>query len=74
MLLGIIFHEYFGLPLIAWGGIITLISLLSTATFGYTMYKGINPLPLKWHFRLAFLTVILALIHGLAALLAFLGV
>jgi len=74
MLLGIIFQRYFGLPLIAWGGIVTLLSLLTTATFGYTMYKGLNPLPIKWHFRLALLTIILALIHGLVALLAFLGV
>jgi hypothetical protein len=74
MLLPIIFHVYFGLPLIAWGGIATSISLLSTATFGYTMYIGINHLPIKWHFRLAALTIVLGLIHGLVAFLAFLGV
>jgi hypothetical protein len=73
MLLGIIFHPYFGLPLIAWGGIFTFLCLLVTASIAYLTVKNIKPMPVKWHYNMAILTLILATIHGLAAILAFLG-
>jgi hypothetical protein len=74
MLLGIIFQRYFGLPLIAWGGIFTFLCLIVTALIAYLTVRNIKPLPVKWHYNMALLTIILAAIHGLAAILAFLGV
>ena len=73
MLLGIIFHRYFGLPLIAWGGIFTFLCLIITALIAYLTVKNIKTLPIKWHYQMAWLTIILAALHGLAAILAFLG-
>lgn len=73
MLVGIIFQRYLGLPLIAWGGIITFICLIITALIAYLTVKNIKPLPVKWHVQMACLTIILAAIHGLLAILAFLG-
>jgi hypothetical protein len=74
MLLGIIFHPYFGMPLIAWGGIFTFICLWTTATIGYIINKNIRHWPVKWHQYLAIITLISASIHGIVAFLAFLGV
>jgi hypothetical protein len=73
MLTGIIFHRYLGLPLIAWGGMFTFLCLIATALAAYLNIKNIRPIPVKWHIRLARLTIILGAIHGLAAILAFLG-
>ncbi|MBU0630207.1 MAG: hypothetical protein KKC80_04715 [Candidatus Margulisbacteria bacterium] len=53
----------FGLPLIAWGGIITLSSLATT------LLTGLNKSPLKTHQRLAYITIALAIFHGLAGLI-----
>jgi hypothetical protein len=74
MLLGIIFQRYFGLPLIAWGGIFTFLCLMITATIAYLTIKNIKSIPVKWHFRMALLTIIAGFLHGLIAILAFLGV
>lgn len=74
MLLGIIFQRVLGLPLIAWGGIFTFTCLIITALIAYVTIKNIRPLPVKWHIQMAWLTILLASIHGLAAILAFLGV
>jgi hypothetical protein len=74
MLMGIIFHRYLGLPLIAWGGLFTFLCLIATALIAYLTIKNIKPMPVKWHIQMAWLTIILASIHGLAAILAFLGI
>jgi hypothetical protein len=74
MLIGIIFQRVLGLPLIAWGGIFTFLCLIVTATIAYLTVKNIKPMPIKWHTTMALITIILASIHGLAAILAFLGI
>jgi hypothetical protein len=58
----------FGFPLVMYGGIMTLLLLLSTATIGYLNFRGIATIPFKWHPRLAITTIIVALIHGLFGL------
>jgi uncharacterized membrane protein len=71
MFTNITFYRILGLPLLAWGGIITLILLILTAIVGYLTVKNIKPLPLKFHTKLAMITIILAILHGLLAILAF---
>ncbi len=64
----------FGIPLAIWAGILTIISLFTTAGFGiaYHVYK--RPVFSKHKF-FAFLTLTLALIHAvLAILLWFFGI
>ena len=58
----------FGKPAIMYGGILTLLLLLSTATVGVLNFKGIHIIPFKWHPRLAAITIVAAIIHGLLGL------
>ncbi|MDP2708852.1 MAG: hypothetical protein Q8O93_02275 [bacterium] len=58
----------FGNPLIMYGGILSLLLLLSTAAVGILNYRGIIIIPFKWHPRLAAATIIIALIHALFGL------
>jgi hypothetical protein len=74
MLIGIIFQPFLGLPLIAWGGIFTFLCLMGTATIAYLTIHGIKQIPFKWHFRMALITIIAGFLHGLIAILAFLGI
>jgi hypothetical protein len=59
---------FLGIPALAVGGILTFLLLLSTATIGILNMKGITIIPLKWHFRLAFATITLAVIHAIFGL------
>lgn len=54
-------------PLFAWMGLLTIISLLITATLGYSMIKGWYR-NIKTHMRMAALTLTLGIIHAILAL------
>jgi hypothetical protein len=71
MLENITYYPIFGKPLILYGGIITLLSLLFTASISVMNKKGMHVIPFKWHSRMAAVTIVLALIHGLLGLLAY---
>lgn len=57
-----------GKPLIMYSGILTLLSLLFTASIAYANAKKIRWMPFQYHPQIAFITIILALIHGLLGL------
>ncbi len=59
------------IPFIIWIGIITLFSFLFTASISILNKKGINKIPFKWHSRMAIVSIILAIIHGMLAVLAY---
>ena len=63
----------FGQPLIVYLGILTLLLVLSTATVGYLNFHGRFIIPFKWHPRLAFTTIAVALIHCTLGLSIFLN-
>ena len=63
----IIYHEFFGIPLFVYGGILALFCLLLTIFFALRIKKGKRVL-FKWHHRLAFAALILAVIHGILGL------
>jgi hypothetical protein len=67
----ITYYPIFGIPLITYGGIATLILLLVTAGMQLSNKKGITKIPFVWHQRLAALTVVSGLFHGIFALLAY---
>jgi hypothetical protein len=71
MLEQITFYNIFGVPLIAYGGMLALVCLLFTAAVPILNQKGINKIPMKWHFIMAKATLALALIHGTLGILAF---
>lgn len=54
-------------PLFAWLGLLTLISLLTTASYGYMLVKG-KVRKVKIHLMLASTTIVIALVHGYLAL------
>jgi hypothetical protein len=60
----IAFYLIFGKPVIMYLGIITLICFLTTAYLGYQQMKGNNKIPLKYHFMMARISILMALIHG----------
>lgn len=68
MIHALAFTLFLGKPLIMYGGILTLMLLLSTAAIGALNHKGIFIIPFKWHPRLAITTIITALIHALFGL------
>lgn len=57
-----------GQPVIMYGGIITLILLVTTAVVGYLNFKGIHVIPFRWHPRLAMVTIVIAIVHALFGL------
>jgi len=61
-----------GRPLILWAGLFTLVLLLLTATVAGLNRRGIHRIRMVWHFRLAYVTIIFALAHGILGLLIYL--
>jgi hypothetical protein len=68
----ITYYLIFGKPLIVYLGILTLLSLLTTASIGFLNLRGIRTIPFRYHPVCAGLTILLALVHGLLGLLAYL--
>ncbi len=73
MIQNIAFTQVFGLPIVAYGGMTTLLLVLFTAIVGFLNYRGITTIPFKWHPILALLTIIFSLVHGIMGLSIFLG-
>ena len=61
----------FGLPLIVYSGIFALLLFFSTATLIYLKKNGSIKVDIKWHFRLAYVALLIGLFHGVFALLAY---
>ena len=53
-----------GLPIAFYFGIATLLSLLTTATIGLLLQRGIRIIPFPWHMRMAAVTVVIAQVHA----------
>lgn len=68
MIHNIALSSIFGIPLVMYGGVLTLLLLVFTAMVGFLNFKGVAIIPFKWHPRLALFTIITALIHGLFGL------
>jgi hypothetical protein len=73
MLTQIAYTPVLGLPPLMWGGLLTFILMCTAATLGYLVFTGKLPSGFKWHKRFAIATLIIGFLHGLLALLAYLG-
>jgi len=62
---------FLGKPLVMYGGIFTLLLMIFTATIAILNFKGIHTIPIKWHPRLAAITIAVALIHAFFGLSIF---
>ena len=71
MLRNISYFLVFGKPLIMYLGMLTLLSFLFTALIALLNKKGINKIPITWHFRMAKISIALAVIHGTLGILAY---
>lgn len=71
MINNIAFTLFLGKPLIMYGGIFAFLLLLATATVGALNFRGITIISLKWHSRLAIITIIVAIIHAIFGLSIF---
>jgi len=67
------YTDVLGLPLLAWGGIASLILLILTFSVGALNRRGVHIIPFNYHKPLAVATLIVAIFHGLMGLLASLG-
>jgi hypothetical protein len=65
------YYLIFGKPLIMYLGILTLLSLLTTASIAFLTISGIRRFPMQWHHRGAALTIIFALVHGILGILLY---
>jgi hypothetical protein len=62
-----------GIPVIIYLGIITVLCLLFTATISILNKRRIRVIHMKWHSRMAYVTIGSGLVHGMLAMLALLG-
>jgi hypothetical protein len=67
------YKELLGLPMIGWGGIISITLLIATFLTGYLNHRGIRIIPFKYHKPLAYVTLVVAVIHGTIGILSNLG-
>lgn len=73
MLENISYMLIFGLPLIVYLGIATIISFFITAALGVLIYTGRMSMDhIKWHWRMAAFALTLGLIHGILGVLLYL--
>ncbi len=61
-----------GFPLVVWLGLTTIILLISTATYGFLLFKGKIRGSIIFHRNLAATTIIVALVHATLAVSMFL--
>ncbi|MFH1404328.1 MAG: hypothetical protein ABIH11_08680 [Candidatus Altiarchaeota archaeon] len=67
------YNEVFGMPVIVWGGIATLLMICATAAIGFLNARGVRRIPFKYHKPAAVLSLILAFMHALLAVGANMG-
>jgi hypothetical protein len=67
----ITYYLIFGIPLILYLGILTLLAILFTAAIAVMNKKGIRTIPIHWHPVCAACAILLALVHGLLGILAY---
>jgi len=72
MLQELTYYLIFGIPFIVYLGIITLIFFVVTASIASLKRRKKIKIDIKWHFRLAYVSIILAFIHGILGILAYL--
>lgn len=64
--------SFLGFPLIGYLGIFSYLSLVATAAVSILTRRKIVKIPMRYHFRLAYLTLTLATIHAIFALIVYL--
>ena len=72
MLENITYFPIFNLPFIVYLGIITIFLFIITGAIALLKRKGkIKNISIKWHYSLAYISILLGIFHGILALLAY---
>lgn len=71
MLGQIAFYSIMGKPVMFYMGIIALILFIITGMIPLLRQRAILNIPMEWHFRLAKIAIVIALLHGIFALSAY---
>ncbi len=71
MLNALALKTFLGFPLIAYGGLITLILLVTTLTLGYLNIRDIREISLKWYEVLVTVTLVVCILHTILGLSIF---
>jgi hypothetical protein len=69
----IAYTEFLGLLVIMWGGMFTLFMFALTAAIGLLNARGVHTIKFKYHKPAALISLTLGFIHGLRAMLSYLG-
>jgi len=72
MLQDISYYLIFGLPFILYLGVVVILFLFFTSFIAFLRRKSKTKISVQWHYRLAYITIVLGSIHGLLGLLAYL--
>ena len=72
MLQDISYYLIFGLPFILYLGVVVILFLFFTSLIAFLRRKSKTKISIQWHYRLAYITILLGSIHGLLGLLAYL--
>jgi len=72
MLQDLSYYLIFGLPFILYLGVVVILLLLFTSLIAFLRRKGKTKISVQWHYRLAYITIVMGSIHGLLSLLAYL--
>lgn len=67
----ITYFPIFGKPLILYLGVLTLLAILLTAAIAGMNKKGLRIIPFRYHPVCAGCAILLALVHGLLGILAY---
>ena len=71
MLQEITYYMIFGMPFIVYIGIITILLFLITATLALLKRKNKIKISIKWHYILAFISIIFGIIHGILGFISY---
>ena len=71
MLQEITYYLIFGIPFVVYLGIITIVIFVLTALLALLKRKGKIKISIQWHYRLAYLSIILGIIHGTLGVIAY---
>jgi hypothetical protein len=67
----ITYYLIFGIPFIVYLGVVTIFMFIITASLALLKRKGKIKISINWHYRLAYISIILGLIHGFLGILAY---
>ena len=65
------YYLIFGIPFVVYLGVLTIFMFFITALIAILNRKTKRKISVKWHFRFAYISIILALIHGIFGILAY---